>query len=625
MGGEWPAAQRMHRRYPPSRCDLTINPLWQDAESLVTQHTSNAIFTRPEIVIKSINLKNFRGFRDHTVELTPFCLLIGQNNAGKTTLVEALRIVSAALAKAPTANFSMAPDSLGPDISGPVYRFSLDTLDIENRGLHYNYQSHDPAIIKVRYSNNYQICVAVGESLEDAYCQLLLPGGRKVNSRAQAKNPCFRPICVMPPVGSLLPEETQRDKRYLNKHINGYLSYRHIRNQMMDMPKEFERSKELLTESWSTNLQVGEIEHGAGEKQNHYALTIRDGPFVSEMALVGSGLQAWIQTTWFLARVASDSIIILDEPDVYIHADLQKKLIKLLAAERYRQTIVATHSLEMIADVAPSEIILVSKRAPRSRALSSSEQAQKVVETIGTNLNIQLSKVAASGKIVFVEGKDYSFLDQIAFKLGNIFYDRFSKIPHFSVGGMNNWPRAAMASRAFHETSSGKVEGVMFIDRDYKPDEYFASIIDNAEKDYLRIKVWSRKEIENYFLDAKIIHSYLCRNNEKVEFSSVQEIVDGALAELTTELPVLIADGFQTADRKLALPTAMERANAVLKERREQGTAWCDIVSGKKAISLISERCQSKWGVQISPMSLCRHMELGDVAPELRNAVESLV
>ena len=268
-------------------------------------------------MIKSISLKNFRGFRDHTVELTPFCLLIGQNNAGKTTLVEALRIASTALTKAASANFFMAPDTIGPDVTGAVYRFSLDTLDIENRGLHYNYQTNDPALIKVRYSNNCQIVIALGESVEDAYCQLLLSGGKKVNSRAQAKTSKFRPIFIMPPVGALLAEETARDKRYLYKHINGYLSHRHIRNQMADMRAEFNRFREFLIDTWSTNLQVSEIEFGIGEKQNHYGLTIRDGPFVSEMALVGSGLQAWIQTTWFLARVSPDSIIVLDEPGCF--------------------------------------------------------------------------------------------------------------------------------------------------------------------------------------------------------------------------------------------------------------------------------------------------------------------
>lgn len=576
-------------------------------------------------MIKSIALKNFRGFRDHSVDFTPFCLLIGQNNAGKTTIVEALRIASAALTKAMSAKFTMAPDSISSEVTGPVYRFSLDTLDIQERGIHYNYDDSVPAIIRVRYSNNCQVIIALGEQLAEAHCQLLLPAGRKVNSRAQATNSNFRPIFVMPPVGALLAEETVRDKRYLYKHINGYLSYRHIRNQMADMPTEFARFKGMLTDTWSTRLQVGEIEFGVGEKQNHFGLTIRDGPFVSEMALVGSGLQAWIQTTWFLARVDPNAIIVLDEPDVFLHADLQKKLIKLLSAEHYRQTIVATHSLEMIADVAPAETIVVSKRSQRSRSLSSIAQAQSVVESIGTNLNIQLSKVAEAGKIIFVEGKDYSYIDQLAFKNGNAFYDKFSKIPHFSVGGMNNWPKAAMASRAFHETSSGKVEGVMFIDRDYKVDGDLDTIVKDARKDNLRIIVWKRKEIENYFLDAKLIHSYLCRNDAKIEYDLLNNIVDDVIAELSKDLPALVADGIQKSERGLSVLTAIQKANAIIKERHEKGVPWRDIVGGKEALRLISKRCQEKWGCQISAMSLCRHMAPGDVPADLRRAIESLV
>ena len=128
-----------------------------------------------------------------------------------------------------------------------------------------------------------------------------------------------------------------------------------------------------------------------------------------------------------------------------------------------------------------------------------------------------------------------------------------------------------MASRAFHETSSGKVEGVMFVDRDYKPDELFANVRMEAQKDHLRITVWSRKEIENYLLDAKLIHSYLCRDGNAIEYDDVEALVETAIAELVDELPELIADGCQTADRKLALPTAMKMAKDVIKQRRESG------------------------------------------------------
>lgn len=577
-------------------------------------------------MIKSVVLKNFRGFKDHTIDFTPFCLLIGQNNAGKTTLIEALRIASAAVKKSPSAVFEMAPDHLAPDISGPVFRFSVETLDIEHRGIHYNYESHDPAIIKVRYNNNCSITIAIGSDASEIYCQMSLPGGKKVNLRSQASPKKFTNIFVMPPVGALLSEETQRDRKYLKKHINGYLSYRHIRNQMADMPAEFARFQELLVNTWSSNLQVSDIEYGLGEKKNNYGVTIRDGPFVSEMALVGSGLQAWIQTIWFLSRVDTDSIVILDEPDVYLHADLQRKLIKLLSAECYRQTIVATHSMEMIADVSPSEIASVKKRESRSRQLSSDAQAQGVAEAIGTNLNIQLSKLASSGRILFVEGKDYPFIDQIAFKMGNAFYDRFSRIPHFSIGGMNNWPKAAMASKAFHDTSAGKVAGVMFMDRDYKPDVLFSELISDAKKDALFVTVWQKKEIENFFLDPALMHSYIeNRAREPVRYEDVDEMFRKVMAEMAESLPELIADSYQKHDRGLALQTAMAKAKQFIESRVREGAEIRDLVGGKKAISLLSAKSQEMWSTQLSPMSLCRHLKLGDTPLELVRAIRSLV
>ena len=577
-------------------------------------------------MIKSVALKNFRGFRDHAIDFTPFCLLIGQNNAGKTTLIEALRIASAALTKSSSANFEMAPDYLGPDITGAVFRFSVETLDIEHRGIHYNYETSEPSIIKVIYNSNCYLTIAIGSDVSEMYCQLCLPGGKKVNTRSNASPKRFIPIFVMPPVGALLAEETQREKRYLKKHINGYLSHRHIRNQMAEMPVEFLKFQDLLVNTWSSNLRVGNLEYGLGKDKNNYGVTIRDGPFVSEMALVGSGLQAWIQTVWFLSRVDSDSIVVLDEPDVYLHADLQRKLIKLLSAESYRQTIVATHSMEMIADVSPTEIVSVKKRDSRSRPLSSDAQAQGVAEAIGTNLNIQLSKLASSGRILFVEGKDYPFIDQIAFKMGNLFYDRFSRIPHFSVGGMNNWPKAAMAAKAFHDTSAGKVAGIMFMDRDYKPDSLFEDVVTQAKKDALFVTVWSKKEIENFFLSPDLIHSYIeNRAREDVLLSDVNIVFDEVMSELSESLPELIADGYQTADRKLSLPTAMANAKAFISQRTSKGAKVEDLVCGKRAISLLSQKSQGKWSTQLSAMSLCRHLSLSETPIELINAVKSLV
>ena len=126
------------------------------------------------------------------------------------------------------------------------------------------------------------------------------------------------------------------------------------------------------------------------------------------------------------------------------------------------------------------------------------------------------------------------------------------------------------------------------------------------------------EEIENFLLDPALIHSYLCRSGAATDLAKVESIVNAVVDELIEELPVLVADGYQTADRKLALPTAMKMAKALIKQRREDGLSWTQIIGGKRALSMISAQCQTEWGTQLSAMSLCRHMQLPECSSRTR-------
>src|SRR5437879_13475589 len=46
-------------------------------------------------MIEELRLENFRGFDDHRLPLTDLTLLVGRNNAGKSTIVEAMRLLAA--------------------------------------------------------------------------------------------------------------------------------------------------------------------------------------------------------------------------------------------------------------------------------------------------------------------------------------------------------------------------------------------------------------------------------------------------------------------------------------------------------------------------------------------------
>jgi len=124
---------------------------------------------------------------------------------------------------------------------------------------------------------------------------------------------------------------------------------------------------------------------------------------------MGHGLQMWLQTTWFLSRTPADSTVVLDEPDVYMHPDLQRKLFRLTRS-RFRQCIVATHSVEIMAEADPSEILIIDKRERRSRYANNEPSVQLLIDQIGGVHNVHLARLWSARKFLLIEGKDMSLL-----------------------------------------------------------------------------------------------------------------------------------------------------------------------------------------------------------------------
>src|ERR1700683_2934379 len=62
-------------------------------------------------MLRTLRLKNYRCFRDHTVKFKPSTVVVGKNNAGKSTIVEALHIIAAVVDRN-AASFVMPPENL---------------------------------------------------------------------------------------------------------------------------------------------------------------------------------------------------------------------------------------------------------------------------------------------------------------------------------------------------------------------------------------------------------------------------------------------------------------------------------------------------------------------------------
>lgn len=117
------------------------------------------------------------------------------------------------------------------------------------------------------------------------------------------------------------------------------------------------------------------------------------------MATMGRGVQMWLQVIWFLAREGSADCVILDEPDIYMHPDLQRRLIRLLR-KGSGQVILTTHSPEILAEVDAEDVLVVDRSRSLSLVVSSLPGAQAVLTSLGSVHNLQLTRLWKARKFL---------------------------------------------------------------------------------------------------------------------------------------------------------------------------------------------------------------------------------
>ena len=150
-------------------------------------------------MLKELHLLNFRCFQDHTVPLRPLTIVVGRNNVGKSTLIEALRLVSIVVTRYRNLNYSEAPEWTGLSRRFKGVRPSLRRFEFNQKGAFYQY-ADPPAEITATFGSGEQVRVFVGPDAE-IFAIIRTVNGTLVNSRSHANRAalpqirfCMRPL-----------------------------------------------------------------------------------------------------------------------------------------------------------------------------------------------------------------------------------------------------------------------------------------------------------------------------------------------------------------------------------------------------------------------------------------------
>jgi energy-coupling factor transporter ATP-binding protein EcfA2 len=394
-------------------------------------------------MLRELKLENYRGFTNHTIPFRKLNVIVGANNAGKSTVVEALRIISFTANRYRNLIYRKVPDWL--EISGRNFGVtpSLKNTEIKFESICNQYRIEQPAKIVASFNDGSSITTYLNHE-GNIHSIIETPNKKIISSRSDARKIDLPSINIIPQVGPVQSDEVILDSDYVKSAVGSAVSPLHFRNQLFVFNKHFSRFQEMVEKTW-TGVMVRKLYYTSRLPKTPLSLEIRNENFVAEVAAMGHGLQMWLQVIWFLTLFRESEIIILDEPDVYMHADLQKRLIRLIKNE-FPQVILTTHSIEIMSEVEPEDILIIDKEAKKSSFAINIPAVQRVVEGTGSIHNINLARLWKAKKILLVEGKDLKFFKTIQNKIFPHSLFPIDSIPNMQIHGWSGWNYAIGSS-----------------------------------------------------------------------------------------------------------------------------------------------------------------------------------
>jgi len=576
-------------------------------------------------MLQYIELTNLRCFARHRLLLRPQTVIVGRNNAGKSTVIEGFRFVGLITERYQYLNFHPVPDWLEVPRTHRGIRPALEDFDISLQNIFHRYRE-PPAEILARFDTGESIRTYIGPE-GDSHTVLFDRGGRVVSSKAEARQLNLPRVSVLPQVAPLAKTEEILVGDYVRRNLSSALAPAHFRNQLNLLYAErFADFRRLVQDSWS-GVRVLSLDGRGVIPGEELSLMIQDVDFVAEAAWMGHGLQMWLQTMWFLTRSHGHETVILDEPDVYIHPDLQRSLIRMLRG-RYPQTIVATHSTEILSEIDSSDVLILERREPSSAFSTSLPAVQEVLTSIGSAQNLQLTRLWGARRLLLLEGKDMGILKRIHNTIFPHATHALEVVPNMSIGGWTGWPYAIGSSMLLKNSVGEDITVYCVLDSDYHTQSEIDHRLRDALAKRVQLYIWRKKELENYLLVPTAIQRFISgRVPMRVTPPTLDEVRD-AMHCIADDLKDIVLDAVANEhwlrNRAGGLTTANREARRLVNPVWADSNARLGLVSGKDVLSALSDWSQTNFGVSFGTATIAQELQEGEIDPEVKAVLTAI-
>lgn len=450
-------------------------------------------------MLTKLTIRNFKLFGEVELELGDRVVLIGPNNAGKTSALQALALWEIGVKRWIEKRGAGNVPEKRPGVT--INRRDLITVPVPTANLlWHNLHTHE----SVNGNGTKKIFIDVivdgvsgGKAWtcglefyyaneESLYCRSLrLPDGGRMKVPQEAAQ---QAIAYLPPMSGLAANETRLDEGAINVRLGEGRTAEVLRNlchqvlQSEDGLKKWKALTERTESLFGIKLDLPEYIKERGE----IVLAFRTRENIRlDISSSGRGQQ---QTLLLLAHMTANpgAALLLDEPDAHLEILRQRQIYQVLtdtAAQTGSQIIAASHSEVILNEAADRDVVIAFVGRPH-RIDDRGSQVLKALREIGFEHYYQAEEV---GWVLYLEGStDLAILRAFARRL-----DHPAKIvlERPFVHYVANQPRKAQEHFYGLREAKNDLVGVGIYDRLEQQPPVDAQ---------LRHLMWERRELENY-------------------------------------------------------------------------------------------------------------------------------
>lgn len=576
--------------------------------------------------VRSIEFRDYKSFSRFVLSARERNVLVGPNNAGKSTALDAFRIAFDALRFASRRNAALKTQA-GQGVCS-TWMVPVSAIQNDLRSCIHNF-GDGPAQIEIKIDNGNSFTISI-PSEGDLECFLVTDvAGRKNTTFLRERFPLN--LVIVPTLSPLEQNEELVLQETVERNRYGRLASRNFRNFWLHKSKaEFEAFADLVELGWpGIKLRPPEVEHGG--PRPIVRMYFRDGSNVREVQWAGFGFQVWMQTMMHLIAADGDSTLILDEPDIYLHPDLQHRLLNLIG-QRVGQYFVATHSTEIINTVEPGDVLIVRPESRGAKRIQGDSGYSDVYAAIGSSENAQFARLAKTKKVLYFEGKDARILSKIAKKLAGTDFISSATVTLMKTDGFANWSRVSTSSWVFENFFGFHIPVAAIFDRDYRCDDEVEEFLKDMNTNDTQCRVLPVKEIENLLLVESAVKAVVKRHSSRPLEEGWEQQVSDTFTACFEEMKskTLSARIGHRISYEVGRGSKKDIATVSATEEAAFTKAWLSdefkrkVVPGKVVFSEIAGKIQQTFSVTLTPSRVIDELGVGDIDPEIFDILRAI-